>query len=150
MKRILKSRKLQAWIFLIVAIGISIATLVFIAHNSDKIQSLIHSVGIAGPLVSILLYAVLSVTPIPSDPLTIINGAVFGPLFGILISWLGNNLAAMVEYYIGEGIGEISDFEKQRKRLPFGLGKFPADSPWFLIFGRFVPQFGGISCKLLF
>jgi uncharacterized membrane protein YdjX (TVP38/TMEM64 family) len=56
---------------------------------------------------------------------------------------MGNNLAAVIEYFIGMGLGKIADFEKQRSKLPFGLGKFPADSVWFLICARFVPSFGG-------
>ena len=52
------------------------------------------------------------------------------------------DLAAIIEYFIGRGLGQITDFDKQRKKLPFGLGKFPANSIWFLIFGRLVPSFG--------
>lgn len=86
---------------------------------------------------------ILSATPIPTDPIVILNGAFFGLWVGILVSWMGNNLASIIEYYIGRGLGEIANFEKIKSKLPLGLSKFPADSVWFLLCGRFIPQFGG-------
>jgi len=123
--------------------GLPIALIIFFGRDFKAIENHIPKTGIAGPLFSILLMGILSATPIPTDPIVILNGAVFGPVTGIIVSWMGNNLAAIIEYFIGMGLGKISDFEKQKSKLPFGLGKFPADSIWFLIFARFVPSFGG-------
>lgn len=120
-----------------------IVMIILFLRNFLQIETVIHSAGIAGPLISVFLYAILSLTPIPSDPISVLNGAIFGPFWGTIISWMGNNLAATVEYFIGEGIGQIADFEKNRKKLPFGLGKFPADSYWFLILARAIPGYGG-------
>lgn len=127
----------------IITFGFPIALIIFFGRDIKEIEKIIPKTGIAGPLLSILLMGLLSATPIPTDPIVILNGAIFGPVTGILVSWMGNNLAAVIEYFIGMGIGKISDFEKQRSKLPFGLGKFPADSVWFLICARFVPSFGG-------
>lgn len=56
---------------------------------------------------------------------------------------MGNNLASVIEYFLGKGLGEIANFEKIKNKLPLGLSRFPASSVWFLLFGRFIPQFGG-------
>lgn len=131
-------------LFLIfVTIFLPLALIIYFRKDFQNIEEKIPTTGIAGPLLSILLMGILSATPIPTDPIVIFNGAIFGPVIGVLVSWMGNNLAAIIEYFIGKGIGQIADFDKQRKRLPFGLDKFPADSAMFLIFGRFIPQFGG-------
>ncbi len=122
---------------------VPIALIIYFAKDLKSVEKYIPTTGIAGPLFSILLMGILSATPIPTDPIVILNGAIFGPFVGILVSWMGNNLAAIIEYFIGRSISTVADFEKQKKKLPFGLNKFPADSPWFLIFGRFIPQFGG-------
>lgn len=127
----------------ILTIGLPIALIIFFGRDFKEIERHIPKTGIAGPLFSILLMGILSATPIPTDPIVILNGAIFGPVTGILVSWMGNNLAAVIEYFIGKGIGQVTDFEKQKSKLPFGLGKFPADSVWFLLFARFVPSFGG-------
>lgn len=123
--------------------GLPILLLVYFRNDFVAIEKRIPTTGIAGPLFSILLMGILSATPIPTDPIVILNGAVFGPFMGIMVSWMGNNLAAIIEYFIGRGLGTLADFDKQKKHLPFGLDKFPADSAIFLIFGRFIPQVGG-------
>lgn len=126
----------------LLTVGLSIYASYIVAKDEEAIKTFLASLGIWAPLVTILIYGILSLTPIPSDPLTLLSGALFGPTQGIFISWMGNNFAALVEYYLGKGVAIISDFEKKKKDLPWGLDKLPANSPWFLIGGRFVPGFG--------
>ena len=139
----------KTWVFIrnillvLITFGLPIGLIIFFRNDFIAIEKRIPTTGIAGPLFSILLMGILSATPIPTDPIVILNGAVFGPVVGILVSWMGNNLAAIIEYFIGKGIGTLADFNKQKKYLPFGLSKFPADSAIFLICGRFIPQVGG-------
>ncbi len=127
---------------LILTFGLPILLIIIFGRDIKMIERHIPSTGLAGPLFSVLLMGILSATPIPTDPIVILNGAIFGPVVGILVSWMGNNLAAIIEYFIGRGLSQVTDFDKQRKKLPFGLGKFPADSIWFLIFGRLATSFG--------
>jgi uncharacterized membrane protein YdjX (TVP38/TMEM64 family) len=127
----------------ILTFGLPVGLIVIFGNDLKEVERVIPKTGFVGPIFSILLMGILSATPIPTDPIVILNGAIFGPSIGILVSWMGNNFAAVIEYFLGVGIGKISDFEKQRTKLPFGLGRFPADSVWFLIFARFVPSFGG-------
>lgn len=61
-----------------------------------------------GIIVIIILYGLFAPTPITTDPLTIISGAVYGPILGVVISWLGNNVAALVEYYIGRHLRRVT------------------------------------------
>ncbi|HCQ31359.1 TPA: hypothetical protein DIU27_03190 [Candidatus Collierbacteria bacterium] len=130
-------------LLILLTFGLPIGLLIYFRQDFRALEKLIPTTGIAGPLFSVLLMGILSATPIPTDPIVILNGAIFGPLVGILVSWMGNNLAAAIEYFIGKGIGSLADFSKQKRHLPFGLDKFPADSIIFLIFGRFIPQVGG-------
>lgn len=127
----------------VLTFAVPISLIVIFGHDLKNIEQLITGAGIAGPLLSILLMGLLSATPIPTDPIVILNGAIFGPWIGVLVSWMGNNLASVLEYFIGRGLGQITDFEKIKKNLPFGLSRFSADSVWFLLLGRLVPQFGG-------
>lgn len=118
---------------IILVLGLSAALMVVVSRHIDTVEHLISSLGIAGPMLSIALYGLLGASPVPSEPLTLVNGAVFGPLMGTLIAGTGNTLAAVVEYFIGAGIDNAADFAKKRDDLPFGLGKLPVDSVWFLI-----------------
>jgi len=93
-------------------------------------------------LISLALYAVLGATPIPSELLTVFIASFEGPLLALILATFGNTLAALVEFYIGGSIGELSDFEKRKKQLPFHMGDLPIDSPILLLLGRMLPSFG--------
>lgn len=120
-----------------------IVLIFFVAKYFHDAEKIIRSAGLLGPVVAIFLYAILAATPITTDPLTIVSGVLFGPVMGIIVSWLGNNAAALVEYYFGRHLGKIANFKKAKQKLPLGLSRFPVDSPWFLIFGRLIPGYGG-------
>lgn len=134
---------IRNFFLIVVTFILPVFLIIYFRQDFRAIEKKIPTTGIAGPLFSILLMGILSATPIPTDPIVIFNGAIFGPIVGVLVSWMGNNLAAVIEYFIGKAIGQISRFDEQKKKLPFGLDRFPADSVMFLIFGRFIPQVGG-------
>ena len=100
-------------------------------------------------MISIFVYAALGTTFIPSEPLTLLIGAMFGPWVAVLVSWIGNTLAAIVEYYIGQRIGSAANFMEKKEKLPFGLGKLPVDSPWFLIGGSAIPLDGAKAISVV-
>jgi uncharacterized membrane protein YdjX (TVP38/TMEM64 family) len=126
----------------LVSFSTAIGLVIYIARHQATVTNLIQGLGVAGPLVSTLLYGILAFSPIPADPLTIINGAVYGPIWGGLIAWLGMNLAALLEYFIGTRIGYAAEFEQRREDLPFGLGRLPVDSIPFLLGGRLLTGAG--------
>src|SRR5690554_2416623 len=106
---------------IILVLGLSAALMVVVSRHIDAVEHLIASLGILGPLLSIALYGLLGASPVPSEPLTVVNGAVFGPLMGTLIAGTGNTLAAVVEYFIGAGIDNAADFAKSGTICPLGL-----------------------------
>jgi uncharacterized membrane protein YdjX (TVP38/TMEM64 family) len=135
-------QKLRRWAPIIFGVVLSAALAVYIARHVSELESFIAQIGIAGPLISIALQTVFGASPIPTEPLTMINGAMFGPLRGALYSWIGYMLASVIEYFIGTRVSHAANFEEQREKMPFGLGRFPANSPWFLTLARIVPGYG--------
>ena len=146
---ILQNNKIRNYFLALLSLIIPLFLIYLLASDINSVERVISTAGITGPLASILLMAVLSLTPIPTDPIVVLNGALFGIFVGAFVSWIGNNLAAVIEYFIGRGLSSITDFDHHKKKLPFGLAEFPASSPWFLIFGRFIPQFGGKLVSLV-
>jgi uncharacterized membrane protein YdjX (TVP38/TMEM64 family) len=134
--------KLRQLLPLMLSVGLSAVAALYVAKHVAALEHFITRIGIIGPLISIALQTVFGASPIPTEPLTMINGAVFGPLRGALFSWVGYMLASVIEYFIGTRIGQATNFEEQREKMPFGLGRFPADSPWFLTLARIVPGYG--------
>jgi uncharacterized membrane protein YdjX (TVP38/TMEM64 family) len=122
---------------------------VIVAFDFEKIKTFISQTGIWGLVISVFVYAALGVTFIPSEPLTLLIGAMFGPWTAMIVSWIGNTLAAVVEYYIGQRIGSAANFLEKKEKLPFGLGKLPVDSAWFLIGGRAIPLYGAKAISVV-
>ena len=121
---------------------IIIVAVIVVSKEMDTVRAFILGSGWVGVVVSVLIYALLGISPIPSEPVTVLISTIYGPFQATLVAGVGNLLAAVVEYYIGIGIGDVASFEKQRARLPFGLGRFPVDSPIFLIAVRSLPGYG--------
>jgi len=119
------------------------------ANDLDLIQNFIATNGALGLTAAILVYGILGATLVPTEPLTVIIGAVFNPLVATIAATLGNTLAAFIEYYLGTRIRNAASFEENRHKLPFGLGKLPVTSPIFLIFGRMVPGYGAKLISVL-
>lgn len=120
-----------------------------VAFDFEKIKTFISHAGVWGLVISVFVYAALGMTFIPSEPLTLLIGAMFGPWTAMIVSWIGNTLAAVVEYYVGKRIGSAANFLEKKEKLPFGLGKLPIDSPLFLIGGRAIPLYGAKAISVV-
>ncbi|MCL4559026.1 MAG: VTT domain-containing protein [Chloroflexi bacterium] len=134
-----KSR--AVWI-LIITLLIILVLLFYILKDMEKVRVFIGGSGWIGLLVSVGIYGLLGASPVPSEPLTILISVIFGPLNATLVAGTGNLLAALIEYFIGSKIGDASTFARRKEKLPFGLGKFPVNSPIFLIAARMIPGYG--------
>ncbi len=137
-----KTKRNQSISILIFSVLIMALAAIFITTDLNKIKDFISQAGVWGIILSILLYALLGVTLIPSEPLTLFIGALFGPLLATLISWVGNTMAAFIEYYLGTHISSATNFEEKKEKLPFGLGKMKVEHPLFLVGGRMIPGYG--------
>jgi uncharacterized membrane protein YdjX (TVP38/TMEM64 family) len=121
----------------------------FVNGNLLRIESFIAGKGTWGLLLLVAFYGLLGLTIIPSEPLTILTGALFGPWNATLVATLGNILSAVVEYYLGGRINKLTNFVEKKEQLPFGLGKLPVTSPVFLIFARMIPGYGAKAVSVL-
>ena len=132
----------KVWKSILALVLIALATVFAVRQGTNRLQELIQKNGKLSVVISLIAYALLGATPIPSEPLTIFITTLYGPLIAILVATAGNTLAAWVEFFIGGRINDLSDFEKRKAKLPFHLDKLPIDSPVFLLLGRMLPGFG--------
>jgi len=130
-------------------LGILIAVLFFVlviivilTQDLERIEVFIRGSGVWGMLICLGIYGLLGASPVPSEPLTVLIGTMFGPLTATVLATLGNILAALMEYFVGERIRDVTNFDKRREKLPFGLGKLPVDSVIFLLTARMLPGYG--------
>ncbi|MHB8087624.1 MAG: TVP38/TMEM64 family protein [Anaerolineaceae bacterium] len=143
-----ESRK-KTWITLFTSLAFMVVIGAIVAFDFERIKTFISHAGIWGLVISVFVYAALGMTFIPSEPLTLLIGAMFGPWTAMIVSWIGNTLAAIVEYYVGQRIGSAANFLEKKEKLPFGLGKLPVDSAWFLIGGRAIPLYGAKAISVV-
>ncbi|MDR3573926.1 MAG: VTT domain-containing protein [Anaerolineaceae bacterium] len=144
-----ENTKSQTVLFFVFTIIIVVGIIYFVPRNLTQIKTYIGTNGLWGMLVAVLLYALLGLTLIPSEPLTIFLGALFGPLIATLIAGVGNTLAAIVEYHLGSRVNKLTNFVEKKEKLPLGLGKLPVSSPGFLIFARMIPGYGPKAVSVL-
>lgn len=143
-----KNGKLEQGLSLL-GLVVGLWLLYVVARNIQSVELVLIKAGLAGPAVAILLYGIFAPTPVSTDALTLICGALYGPFYGTLVAWMGNNLAALVEYYLGTRICQNMEFEKKKAKLPFGLGKLPINSIPVLTLGRMLPFYGSKIISLL-
>lgn len=139
-------QKLRSWALILVTFGAALWMVVLIGRNRTPVEAFIRNLGPAGPVISLVLYAVLGLSPLPADPLTIINGAVYGPVVGALVAWAGTTISALIEYFIGARLGEAVDFEARRAQMPDWMARASPNSIWFLLGGRMLT---GVGSKIV-
>lgn len=137
------SEKKKAAFWTIAGLIVTGFLVAFALKNLESLESTLRSSGVWAPLIIILLYVLFSLTPVPTDSLTIISGAVFGIFFGTLIATVGNTLAALMEYFFGLKVRDATGTKGKTFKIPIIKKQFPINSIPFLIFGRFLPGYGG-------
>lgn len=66
--------------------------------NKTTIIDFIRSLGTWGPVGSIALMVLHSFIPFPAEFLTIVNGMVFGSVWGVVVTWIGAMLGAYASF----------------------------------------------------
>ncbi|HNP60381.1 MAG TPA: TVP38/TMEM64 family protein [Nitrospirales bacterium] len=74
--------------------------------NPDRITQWLSQAGPLAPFLFMGLMALaVIISPIPSLPLDIAAGAVFGPLLGAMYAVIGAEVGAITSFYIGRAVG---------------------------------------------
>jgi uncharacterized membrane protein YdjX (TVP38/TMEM64 family) len=113
----LKPILLLAAVVLIIIISAKLG----IGEKLGALQDWIRSLGVLGPLVFMIIYAVATVAALPGSALSIVAGAIFGPVLGVITvifaATLGASLAFLVSRYFARNSIEkwLEGSEKFRK-----------------------------------
>ncbi len=77
-------------------------------------KDLIVASGNWGPLMMLVVYAVSTVIPFPTTGLAVVSGALFGPVFGIMVAMLGVNLTAWISFFLARYFGRHVVQEREK------------------------------------
>lgn len=94
-------------LLLIVVAVIFVSARMGVGEKLGALQDWIRSLGILGPLAFLAVYAAATVAALPGSALSIIAGAIFGPVLGVITvifaATLGASLAFLVSRYFARG-----------------------------------------------
>jgi len=93
-----------------------------VGERLEDLQGWIRSLGALGPLVFIVLYALATVAALPGSALSVVAGAIFGPVIGVITvifaATLGASLAFLVaRYFARSSIEKWLEHNEKFRRL---------------------------------
>lgn len=92
-------------LLVVVAVGASIGVAASGGLSQAGVRDLVDGSGLLGPLVYVVLYAVLTVAFVPGSVLTITAGVVFGPVVGTVLAVVGATIGATASFLVGRRVG---------------------------------------------
>jgi uncharacterized membrane protein YdjX (TVP38/TMEM64 family) len=108
------------------------------------IEHKLASLGFIALPLAVLIFTVVAAAPFSvTDALAIMNGVLFGPVWGSIVNAVGIVCAAIVGYLIAKRTSRLLEIDRQIERLPGWVRRFKIGSPAFLLAVRVIPGFGG-------
>jgi len=78
------------------------------------LKGIVRSYGAVGPVVILALYAARSFLFLPTMPLVLVAGSLYGPWWGVALTVVGDNLSANISFVIGRFFGRRYVKESER------------------------------------
>ena len=123
---------------------VSFALAALVIKNKTAVEAVLSTIGIAAYPIAIVLFAIVASAPFSvTDVLAIMNGVIFGPLWGSVVNAIGLVLAAIAGYAVARRTSGLLDLEANIERLPSWVRRFRVGSPQFLLTVRLLPGLGG-------
>jgi uncharacterized membrane protein YdjX (TVP38/TMEM64 family) len=133
-------RRLEAGAILLA----SFALAAFVVARKTQVEHLLTSLGPFAMPLAVLILAIVASAPFSvTDALAVMNGVLFGPVWGSVVNALGIVVAAAIGYMVALRTSALLDIEAQVQRLPGWVRRFKIGSPMFLICVRVIPGLGG-------
>jgi uncharacterized membrane protein YdjX (TVP38/TMEM64 family) len=116
-----------------------------VIRHKGAVETFLTSIGpwVAYPIAVVLFTVVASAPFSVTDALAIMNGVIFGPLWGSVVNAVGLVFAAMAGYTIARRTSHLLELDKNIERLPPWVKRFKVGSPAFLLTLRIIPGLGG-------
>lgn len=101
-------------VFCIIATGIGIAMIVEI--DRQQLYSWLETKGIYAPIIYLVFYTIATLLILPSTPLNLMGGAIFGIWWGSLWTTLAALIAAIMAFIFSRTVGQKFISQKLGKR----------------------------------
>ena len=128
-------------LFLILSIAVAWGIINKDSISAEAIQTGIESAGVAAPLLFMLIYIVSTVLFLPGSVLTLLGGALFGPVFGTFYSLSAATIGAMLSFLIARYLASDWIEKKSSGRIKQLINGVESEGWRFVAFTRLVPLF---------
>ncbi len=137
----MNSKIMRIVLLVLVAAGIALAIAYRDQLDAAAMQAWLEQAGAAAPLIFMLLYILGTVLFFPGSILTLLGGALFGPVLGTFYNLTAATLGAMLSFLVARFVA--SDWVKQQAggRLKQLIEGVEAEGWRFVAFTRLVPLF---------
>lgn len=98
-----------AFISWYISTGLSVSE--FISHLTMYITNFVEMFGIWGGILYILVYTIRPLIFFPATVLTALSGVLFGPVLGILYTFIGENLSANLAFTVSRFFRKDGDYQ---------------------------------------
>ena len=133
-------RRLEAVVILVA----SFALAAFVVSHRPGVELVLARLGWLAMPLAVVVFAIVASAPFSvTDALAIMNGVLFGPLWGSLVNAAGLVLAAVIGYMVALRTSSAFNVRAAVERLPPWARRFKIGSPMFLIVVRIIPGLGG-------
>ena len=133
-------RRLEAVSILLASFGLA----AFVVSHRPWVEHVLAEIGPFAMPLAVLVFAIVASAPFSvTDALAIMNGVLFGPVWGAVVNAVGLVLAAIIGYVVALRTSDAFDVKKNVERLPPWARRFKIGSPMFLIVVRVIPGLGG-------
>jgi uncharacterized membrane protein YdjX (TVP38/TMEM64 family) len=133
-------RRLEAVSILLASFGLA----AYVVSHRTWVEQVLAQIGPFAMPLAVVVFAIVASAPFSvTDALAIMNGVLFGPVWGSVVNAIGLVLAAVIGYVIALRTSAAFDVKKNVERLPAWARRFRIGSPMFLIVIRVIPGLGG-------
>jgi uncharacterized membrane protein YdjX (TVP38/TMEM64 family) len=115
-----------------------------VVSHRPFVEHVLERLGWFAMPLAVVVFAVVASAPFSvTDALAIMNGVLFGPIWGSLVNALGLVLAAIIGYVVALRTSAAFNVRERGEKLPRWARRFRIGSPMFLIVVRVIPGLGG-------
>jgi uncharacterized membrane protein YdjX (TVP38/TMEM64 family) len=127
----------------VVILGSFVLAALVIRHKA-AIQAGLTTIGPLSYPIAIAIFTIVASAPFSvTDAIAVMDGVLFGPLWGSVVNAVGIVCAAVVGYLVARRTCHLLDLEAHVARLPGWIRRFRLGSPAFLLTVRIIPGLGG-------
>lgn len=94
------------WSSVLVVSGILAIVAFLYIDRTQEVSNIIRSAGWLGVITAVILITLLSMTPIPTESITIMCLKSYGVVWGTFYSWVGSTLSSLAIYWLVKSIRE--------------------------------------------